>query len=86
MDLFRTKEQIKRIRHKNSSPGGRSFTIIKNSSSLNIHETWVANQMAWRNKEAASELRKHPEMIEMGKSLIKLKRAIKNAKRTCKSN
>jgi hypothetical protein len=80
LNLRRTPEQIHAIASANSSKGGRSFTIIKNSSSINLHPSWVAQMMAWRNKEQQSILLKNPTMIQLGKSIILLNRAVKNAK------
>jgi hypothetical protein len=84
MGLLRTDEERSRLIRKNLSPGGRSYTIDKNSSSKNMHPTWVAQRLAWRDKEMQNELVKHPELIEAGRAMIKLKRLtkqkVKNAK------
>lgn len=80
LGLFRTAEEIHKLASRNSSKGGRSFTIDKNSSSKNMHPLWVAQQLAWRNPEMQIELTKHPEIIEVGRSLILLKRTIKQQK------
>jgi len=77
LKLLRTAEEIKAIASKNSSPGGNSFTIKKNSSSLNMHPTWVAQQIAWRDPGLQQEVLKHPELIELKKEQIKLNRVIK---------
>ena len=79
LDLHRTKKQQEVIIAKNSAPGGRSYTIDKNSSSTNMHPTWVAQQLAWRDKDAQKQLLQMPEIIDAGREWIKLKRAIKKA-------
>jgi len=77
LGLFRTPKEIHKIASRNSSKGGRSYTIDKNSSSKNMHPRWIAQQLAWRNKDLQTAILKHPEMISAGRSLIKLKRVIK---------
>lgn len=81
MGLLRSEEQTKKIIRMNASPGGRSFTIDKNSCSKNMHPSWVAQRLAWRDKEMQQEMMKDPGLIEIGKALIKLKRTIKDAKK-----
>lgn len=85
MGLHRTKKEINVIVSKNASAGGRSFTIDKNSSSGNMHPTWVAQQIAWRDPELQKEILKHPEIIEEKKALIKLKRVLKQKIKNAKS-
>lgn len=85
LGLHRTKDEYKKIISVNVSPGGRSCTIDKNSSSKNMHPKWVAQQLAWRDPEMQHELMKHPEIIEAGRSLIKLKRATKEKLKDAKS-
>jgi nitrate reductase alpha subunit len=78
LKLLRTKAQQEAIITKNVSPGGNSHTITKNSSSINMHPSWVVQRMAWRDKELQQEiLKNHPQLVETGKALILLKRAIK---------
>lgn len=84
LGLHRTAKEIARIVTKNSSAGGRSFTIDKNSSSINMHPSWVAQRIAWRDPELQSEIVKHPELIEAGRALIKLNRVIKQRKKDAK--
>jgi|GEM_PF-5051014 len=80
LGLHRTEEQIAAIVAKNTKRGGPSFTIEKNSSSLNFHPTWVAQQIAWRNPELQKEIiENHPELIEEKTAVIKLNQAIKKA-------
>lgn len=80
LQLQRTEKEIEDIIHKNCTPGGSQFTILENSSSLNLHDSWVAQQIAWRDKELQLHLLKHhPEIIQTGKELIRLKRTIKAA-------
>jgi len=81
LGLIRTEEEIRRLASQNSSPGGRSFTIDKNSSSKNFHPSWVAQRLAIKDKEMQEEIKKDPGLIEMGKALIKLNRSIKDAKK-----
>jgi len=85
LKLDRTPEEIFAIASKNSSPGGNSFTIDKNSSSKNMHPVWVAQRIAWRDKDMQQELIKHPELIEAGRGLIKLKRIIKQKTKDAKA-
>jgi hypothetical protein len=80
LKLDRTAEEIFAIASKNSSPGGKSFTILKNSSSLNMHDSWVVQQIAWRNRDLQSELIKHPDIIESSKALLRLKRVVRQTK------
>lgn len=80
LNLHRTKKEIDDIISKNASEGGNSFTIKRNSSSINMHPSWVVQRMAWRDKEKQQQLLQHPHVIEMGKALILLNRAIKKAK------
>lgn len=82
LKLARTREEIFTIASKNASPGGRSHTIDRNSSSKNMHPTWLAQQVAWRDPEMQKEVLKHPEIIELKRSQILLTREIKKIK-TC---
>lgn len=77
MGLIRTAKQKAKLASKNSSPGGRSFTIERNSSSKNMHPVWVAQRIAWRDQELQKELIKNAALIDAGRALIKLKRVIK---------
>lgn len=81
LKINRTIEEIKTIASINSKPGGNSFTIIKNSSSLNMHPTWIAQRIAWRDPELQQEiLKNHPELISISKEILLLNRMIKNKK------
>ena len=84
LDLQRTREEYGSLQTKNSSKGGRSFTIDKNCSSKNMHPAWVAGLIAWRNPELKKEILKHPEIIEQKIALIKLERSIKQLNHTLK--
>lgn len=77
LGLFRTPQEKMAIIKKHVIPGGRSFTILKNSSSLNMPDTYIASLIAWRDKDLQKEVLKHPEIIELKRSEIKLSRAIK---------
>lgn len=76
LNLQRTRKEYEALRSKNSSVGGRAFTINKNSSSKNMHPIWVAGLIAWRNPELKKEILKHPELIELKRKSIILKRTI----------
>lgn len=77
LKLSRTTEQIKNIRHKNSSAGGNAYTIQRNSGSKNMSPGWIANCITWRNKELTKVIREnHPELIELKRKSILLKREI----------
>lgn len=86
MGLIRTIKEKKRIASINSSRGGRSFTIERNSSSGNMHPRWVAQQIAWRDPALQNEILKHPELIEAGKGLIQLKRILKQKRKDATIN
>lgn len=78
LKLHRSEEEIFVIASNNSRPGGNSYTIDKNSSSINMHPSWLVQRMAWRDKELQQEiLAKHPDLIELQRQLIILKREIK---------
>lgn len=79
LELRRTKEQIDAIRTRNSSEGGNAYTINRNSSSINMHDSWIAGRLGWRNKKLADHIKKnHPELIELKRAELKLRRTIKN--------
>ena len=80
LGLHRTKEQIEAIIAKHVAPGGRSFTILQNSSSLNLCDSYVAGLIAWRDKDLQKELLKYPDILEVKRQEIKLSRAIKGVK------
>lgn len=80
MQLHRTKEEIFNIVSRHMLPGGRSYTIIRNSSSINLHDGYVASLIAWRDKDLQKEIMKYPELIELKRAEILLSRAIKGAK------
>lgn len=80
LQLARTPEQIAAIVAKHVQPGGRSYTIDRNSSSANMHDKWVVGRIAWRDKATQEVLLKMPEVIELKRQEIILKRTIKEAK------
>ena len=81
MGLIRTPAQKAKILKRYHKKGGRMYTIDRNSSSLNMHPRWVAQQIAWRNPELQLELMKYPEIIDLARHHLLLKRAIKQKKR-----
>jgi hypothetical protein len=51
----------------------------RNSASINLHDTWVAGVMAGtRRKELRETILNHPDLIEVGRQSIILKRTIRN--------
>lgn len=77
LKLERTPAEVDAIKAVNHAEGGRCYTIDRNSSSINLHPTWVAQRIAWRDKELQQELLKHPELIDTATQMYKLKRVIK---------
>jgi hypothetical protein len=77
LGLHRSQSQINKIIAKNVNAGGKSFTILKNSSSINLHDRWVAQQLAWRNRALQDELLKNPQLIAIGRAQILLNRELK---------
>lgn len=77
LNLNRTFSEIRSIIHKQCSPGGRRYTIAKNSASVNLPDRYVAAKIAWRNKVLQEEVLKYPEIIELKRSQIKLQRELK---------
>jgi hypothetical protein len=77
LGLIRSDKEKEKIINDHRKPGGRQYTIERNSSSKNMHPRWVAQQIAWRNPELQLELMKHAEIIEAAKALILLKRKIR---------
>lgn len=80
MNLERTPAEIDAITARHIAKGGRSYTIEKNSSSRNMHASWVAGLIAWRDPQLKKEVLKHPELIELKRQQILLQRTIKKAK------
>jgi hypothetical protein len=80
LKLKRSSKERDDIVAKHVQPGGRSFTILKNSSSINLHDRYVANTIAWRNKPLADELIKYPDVIEIQRQKLKLNRILKEMK------
>jgi len=78
MNLYRTAEEVAAIVARNCAEGGPSFTIRKNSVSVNMHPSWIVQRIAWRNKELQQELLKLPEVIAAGKAMILLNRKVKS--------
>lgn len=78
LNLHRTEEEVFKIASANASPGGRSFTILKNSCSENLHDNWVVQQIAWRDKDLQGEIKNnYPELISAYKTMLKLRRSLK---------
>lgn len=78
LGLNRTAGEYAAIRTKNSSPGGSAYTIHRNSSSITMHDSWVAQKLAWRNRQMADHYKKnHPELIELKRAELTLRRTIK---------
>lgn len=80
LGLHRTKAEIEKIIWAHVQPGGRSYTIIRNSSSKNLHDSYVASLIAWRDKDLQREIMKYPELIELKRQEILLSRSIKEVK------
>jgi hypothetical protein len=76
INLYRTAEEKAKIITRHQSAGGRNFRILEVSSSLNMHASWIANNIAPRNRSLAKEILKHPEIIEVKRQQIILKRTI----------
>lgn len=77
LGLKRSEEELELINSYESGPQGLRFTILKNSSSINLHPSWVAQRIAWRDKALQAEILKHPELIDLKKNQILLNRKIK---------
>ena len=86
LGLHRTSKEIEAIVKQNCGKGGASYTIDKNSSSLNLHPSWVVQQIAWRDPELQKELLNYPEIIEAKKNLILLNRSLKKLNSDTKGN
>jgi hypothetical protein len=50
--------------------------MIRNSASKNLTDAYVANCIAWHDKETAKEMLNHPEIIEVKRQQIILNRTI----------
>lgn len=80
MNLVRTQDEIDTIVTRNVSKGGPSFTILKNSSSVNLTDGYVANCIAWRDPELKAEVLKHSELLNLKRQQIRLSREIKEVR------
>lgn len=80
LKLKRTTEEVIEIVKQNTTPGGPCFTILRNSSSLNMHDSWIVQKMAWRNPSLQKELLNHPQLIAVKRQQILLKRELINQK------
>ena len=80
LQLNRTSKEVQSIISKNCAPGGRQYTIDKNSSSKNMHDSWVAMLIAWRNPALRKEILKNRELLEIKRTQIILSREIKKLK------
>lgn len=83
LKLVRTKKQIAAIMSKNSSEGGRSYTVNENSSSKNMHASWVVQRIAWRDKKIQDLILKdYPELIDLKRQQLTLNKQIKANEQT----
>lgn len=80
LGLKRTGQEIAAILKRHRKKGGAMYTIHKNSSSINMHPTWIAQRIAWRDPELQNELLKHPDIIEAARQIILLNRMIRQKK------
>lgn len=80
MNLHRTPEEVALLVTKNVSPGGASFTIIRNSASTRLPDNYVAMFLAWRDPEKRREVLKYPDLIDLKRKQIQLNRTIKEVK------
>jgi hypothetical protein len=78
LSLIRTPEEIYAIRNEHSKPGGRCNTILKYSASIFLTDRYIANSISWRNKGLTDELMMHPEIIELKRAQLKLRRRIRD--------
>lgn len=54
----------------------RQENMRRNSASLNLSDGYVANCLAWRNKEAAKAVLQHSDLIELKRTSLILNRTI----------
>jgi hypothetical protein len=84
LNLNRTPDQIKAIQARHVVPGGRSYTITKNSGSVVLSDTVVANYLSRDGVGINQDLKAHiletPELINLKRQQILLKRKIKEAR------
>lgn len=80
LKLNSTQKQVEKILIRHHKPGGKMFTILRNSCSLNMTDRWVADRIAWRNPELAKYIVKdHPQLIKIKRNQMLLSRQIKKA-------
>lgn len=81
LGLARTKEEIKAIWQRHVA-AGKFATIANYSASVNLTDNWVAFTLAGKNryKELKDELLKRPDLLELHRQTILLKRELKKAK------
>ncbi|WP_020603225.1 HNH endonuclease signature motif containing protein [Spirosoma spitsbergense] len=60
----------------------RAEHAIRHSASLNLTDGFVANTIAYRDKELKEEILKYPELIELQRTKIQLNRLIKHEQTT----
>jgi hypothetical protein len=82
LNLNRTQEQLDTIISKHSKPGGRSYTILKNSGAVTLNDKSVATYLATGaghkvNQELKKELLNHPDLLQVKRMQLKLDRAMK---------
>lgn len=54
----------------------RKENMLRNSASKNLSDGYIANCLAWRNKPLAQELLKQPQLIELKRESLLLKRTM----------
>ena len=81
LNLLLTKKEWFDIVSKQATPGSKSSTILKNSSSVSLHDSWVAQMVVGpRSKNAQeiiAEVLKQPELIKLKRAQILLNRELK---------
>lgn len=77
LNLLRTKDEIMEIISRYVMPGCRMHTIMQNSNSRNLRDSYIASLIAWRDKDLQKEILKYPDLIELKRSELLLNRAIK---------
>lgn len=78
LSLKRSPKEIENIRSKNAKPGGNAYTINKNSGIINLQDAFIASLIARNNPSLKEEILNHPQLLDLKRSQIKLRRAIKN--------
>lgn len=79
LHLHRSPDEIQKIIAAHVVPGGRSYTIRQNSSTVNMQPGYIASLIAWRNKALQKEVLKYPELIKLKREQLLLNKAIREA-------